>query len=364
MKTMQIRSLLLSALIGIAVAGCSDRGSETPNRQQGSGLSSASYFEVATPVKGSIFSLGEPIQVTISPKGNAPEVDSVEVFLDGEKYTTQTELSFTWDSEGAMVGRRIVRMVVYSGDKKEALRFSTTLKSDIVPETWGYQVVSRYPHDTKAFTQGLIFQDGFLYEGTGQVGQSVLRKLNHQSGEVLLQDDLDATMFGEGITRVGDDIIQITWKARTGIVYDYNTLEEKSRFTYSTEGWGLTYTGEELVMSDGSNKLHFLNADSYVLNRTIDVYDDQGPVKNLNELEMIDGHLYANVWMTDKIAKIEVETGRVLAYIDMTGLLPENERNGQEDVLNGIAYDADKKRVYLTGKNWPALFEVQWFKKS
>lgn len=224
---------------------------------------------------------------------------------------------------------------------------------------YGYEVVASYPHDTSAFTQGLFFENGVLYESTGRHGQSSLRKVDLKTGEVLRIRNLDDTYFGEGAAMAGNKIVQITWRSRKGLVYDKDTFDLLETFTYPGEGWGLTYDGRNLVMSDGTAVLRYLDAATFRETGTLEVYDEAGPVQSLNELEYVEGEIFANLWGSDRIARINPETGRVKGWIDLSGLLPEKDRKGGEDVLNGIAYDPGGKRLFVTGKLWPKLYEIR-----
>ena len=227
------------------------------------------------------------------------------------------------------------------------------------PPVYGYQIIHTFPHDPAAFTEGLVFDSGFLYEGTGLYGQSTLRKTQLETGQVLQRYDLSADVFGEGITIFGDRIIQLTWKSQLGYVYDKQTFRLLREFTYPTEGWGITHNGKNLIMSDGTATLYFLNPDTFERTRQIEVHSDAGPVTQLNELEYIQGEIYANVWQTDRIARIAPDTGQVLGWIDLSGLLSAQDRRTPVDVLNGIAYDAEHNRLFVTGKLWPKLFEIK-----
>lgn len=223
-----------------------------------------------------------------------------------------------------------------------------------------YTVVAEFPHDRAAFTQGLDFdEDGRLYEGTGLWGSSSLRQVTLESGDVTQLLPLDAQYFGEGITVLGDRIYQITWQSNTGFVYDQETFELLETWSYPTEGWGLTHDGERLIMSDGSATITFRDPQTLEATGTITVRDANGPVVRLNELEYIDGAIWANIWQTDLIAIIDPQTGQVRSYLDLTGLLPAADRDGTEDVLNGIAYDATTNRLFVTGKLWPKLFQIE-----
>ena len=221
------------------------------------------------------------------------------------------------------------------------------------------RVVNTFPHDRAAFTQGLVFEDGMLYEGTGLNGQSTLRRVELESGEVLQSYSLPPDYFGEGITIWGDRIVQLTWKSRQGFVYDKETFELLDTFRYLTEGWGITHDGARLIMSDGTFALHFWDPDSFEDVGSIEVYDGAVPVTRLNELEYVEGMVYANIWQTDLIAIIDPDTGQVAAWIDLRGLLQPEDFVEPVDVLNGIAYDADGERLFVTGKLWPKVFEVE-----
>ncbi|HEY8877763.1 MAG TPA: glutaminyl-peptide cyclotransferase [Roseateles sp.] len=227
----------------------------------------------------------------------------------------------------------------------------------------GFKVVNSYPHDPDAFTQGLFFHDGFLFEGTGLRGRSSIRKVEIESGKVVQQVDLPADVFGEGISQWGDRLIGITWTEQTAYVLDLKTFKLWRKFSYPGEGWGLTHSDKELVMSDGSPELRFLDPNTFKEQRRVRVTADGKPVDQLNELEWVEGEVLANVWMTDRIARIDPKTGRVTGWIDLSGLLPGNQRPNPDAVLNGIAYDAKKKRLFVTGKLWPKLFEIQLTKQ-
>ena len=225
--------------------------------------------------------------------------------------------------------------------------------------TYGYTVVRAYPHDREAFTQGLAFDDqGTLYESTGQRGQSSLRRVELSSGAILQRHDLPAALFGEGIAVSGDHIFQLTWQAGRAFVYDKASFSVLQEFTYRTEGWGLTHDGRRLIMSDGTATLYFLHPDTFAETARLTVRDHRGPVIRLNELEYVRGEILANVWQTDRIARINPQTGQVTGWIDLTGLLPPSDRHQPVDVLNGIAYDPRTDRLFVTGKWWPKLFEI------
>ncbi len=221
-----------------------------------------------------------------------------------------------------------------------------------------YTIVNNYPHDTDAFTEGLVYSDGFLFEGTGLNGASSLRQVNLTTGEIVHEVNLPYQYFGEGITIVNNTIIQLTWQSQIGFIYDKNTFALIGNFTYPTEGWGLTFDGKNLIMSDGTNSLYFIDPTTFQRIGQIHVHDGNTNVTNINELEYIDGEVYANIWQTNTIAIISPETGQVIAWINLTGLPAENNPN-PEAVLNGIAYDQNNNRLFVTGKDWPSLYEIK-----
>jgi len=242
--------------------------------------------------------------------------------------------------------------------------------SDSVPSsendipTYTYRVINTYPHDREAFTQGLVFDGSVLYEGTGLRGRSTLRCVDLESGNVLQMYELPAEFFGEGITLYSDKIIQLTWKSRIGFVYDKNSFELLRTFSYSTEGWGITYDGERLIMSDGTAMLYFLDVETLEYIGNVEVTGKRGPVIRLNELEYVNGEIYANIWKTDRIARIEPLTGRVTGWLNLEGLLSQEDFEEPVDVLNGIAYDSKNNRLFVTGKLWPKLFEIELVREN
>jgi glutaminyl-peptide cyclotransferase len=230
-----------------------------------------------------------------------------------------------------------------------------------VPErTQGFEIVHTYPHDATAFTQGLIYVDGHLYESTGLNGRSSLRMVDLATGNVLQKHDLPAEYFGEGLTDWGSALIQLTWTSHRAFVYDRFSFSPQRPFTYEGEGWGLTHDRTQLIMSDGSSYLRFLDPNSFRVTRRVQVVDDTGRgLENLNELEYIRGEIYANVWQTDDIVRISPGTGKIIGRIDLGGIIDKRELHGEGAVLNGIAYDSAHDRIFVTGKLWPKLFEIK-----
>lgn len=228
--------------------------------------------------------------------------------------------------------------------------------------TWyDYRIVNVYPHDPEAFTQGLIFRDGFLFESTGLHGRSSLRKVRPETGEVLRQHSIESQHFGEGLADSGNRLVQLTWRSNLGFIYDLETFALQGTFSYPGEGWGLARDENRLIMSDGTSSLRFLDPKTLRETGRLNVTEDNQSVPDLNELEVVKGEIFANVWQTDHIVIIDSQSGRVTGRIDLTGLLPpaDRARPVDVDVLNGIAYDADRDRLFVTGKLWPKLFEIR-----
>jgi len=222
-----------------------------------------------------------------------------------------------------------------------------------------YKIKNIYPHDSSAFTQGLVYRDGILYESTGLHGRSSVRRVTLETGSILSQTSLLPEFFGEGIAVFGDRIYQLTWTTGVGFIYDKKTLGLLQEFRYGIEGWGMTHDGKSLIVSDGSATLYYWDPKTLREVKRLLVTDGGTPVKNLNELEIVEGEIYANIWQQDRIARVSPETGKVLGWIDLKGLLSPKDRRGGEDVLNGIAYDPEKKRIFVTGKLWPKLYEIE-----
>ncbi|MGA2745560.1 MAG: glutaminyl-peptide cyclotransferase [Candidatus Sulfotelmatobacter sp.] len=233
-----------------------------------------------------------------------------------------------------------------------------------IPQEYTFAIVAVHPHDTTAFTQGLAYHDGFLYEGTGRNGKSSLRKVSIETGEIVQQVNLEPDLFGEGITLLDDKVIQLTWKSGIGFVYDLNSFHLLRRFSYSGEGWGGATDSRELFMSDGTSEIRVLDGETFQEKRRIRVHDGSTPVNQLNELEFVEGQIFANVWHSNRVARISPQTGDVVGWIDLNGLLSPMYRLDPEAVLNGIAYDSVRKRLFVTGKLWPRLFEIRLIPKA
>jgi glutaminyl-peptide cyclotransferase len=236
---------------------------------------------------------------------------------------------------------------------------ATRVESNGTAPKYGYEIVKVYPHDPDAFTQGLIFRDGKLLESTGEEGRSTLRRVDLDSGQTLKKVDLASQYFGEGMTVLNNKIYQLTWQHHVGFIYDYQTFQALGDFNYEGEGWGLTTDGQALILSDGSNRLRFLDPNSFRVIRTIAVTENGQPVRQLNELEYIKGEIYSNIWHSTRIVLINPQTGDVTASIDCADLVAQSGAHDEEAVLNGIAYDDASGRLFVTGKLWPKLFEIR-----
>jgi len=365
--TVSIFCVLMLLVSVVSCSGSSDRKKDTAKEGGSSELSEAlseakRLIEVHSPADNSSFSCAERISFSVSKSPGADDIDSVQLWFAGQKLVTLTSLPVTTDIPASGIpGRKSLRAVAFSSSSKsQTVTLFISLLSDIRPEIYRYRVVKAYPHDKRAFTQGLVYNGGYFYEGTGQEGESSLRKVDPMTGKVISQLNLDASLFGEGVTLLGDRIYQLTWTSRVGFVYDKNTFSLVNKVYYQTQGWGLTTMGEQLVMSDGTNVIWFLDPDFNVIS-SIEVWDNKGKVDSLNELEMIEGELWANIWQTDRLARIDPHTGKVLGYVELGNLLPREERTPGTEVLNGIAWDPDGKRLFVTGKYWPKLYEITVF---
>lgn len=315
-----------------------------------------------------VHSIGDSVQFNLRQLDSA-RFDSLIFKVDGDVFekllsNPSRNLSVKWYSVESKTGSHVFSVSAFSGQNEpKQASHSFFLKSDVVPELYGYQIFKTLPHDPESFTQGLEWSDGLLYEGTGLHGKSAIMQVDPETGKSLIRKNLDQEFFGEGITILGDKLYQITWQNKRGFVYQLPQIEKIKEFGYASDGWGLTNLNNQLIMSDGTNRLFFINPDQFNQNKVLEVWDNKRPVDAINELEEIDGFIYGNKYQTDTLVKIDPKSGKILAYIDLTGLLPDADRNGEEDVLNGIAWKADEKLIYVTGKNWPKMYGIRLVKK-
>lgn len=320
-------------------------------------------IKMISPDENTGFKLNDQIKVVLATNNKDKLPDSVTVFFDSKRVTTIKSEPWEYSipsSFSVTTGRKSLKVTAYlEGKAQNTITRFMIIYSDVVPKRYGFKVVHTYPHSRDAFTQGLVYDKGVLFEGTGQETGSSLREVELETGKVLRQHNLDASLFGEGIALYKDRIYQVTWENKVGFIYDKSTFNVINKIYYSTQGWGLTAVNDKIVMSDGTNVLYFFEPEMFTVVSRIEVYDNKEKIDSLNELEYINGEIWANIWMTDRIARIDPVSGKVLGYIDLTGLLPASDRNQDTDVLNGIAFDNIAKRIFVTGKRWPKLFEVK-----
>jgi glutamine cyclotransferase len=311
--------------------------------------------------------LNSKVTITLKEKNNKP-VDKVQFFINGKEISGNGN-SVSINTTDFGVGKHAVSSLAFYPGKTKKSNNSFEVLAAKAPAIYTYEIINSFPHDTKAYTQGLEYYNGFLYETTGRRGQSTLRKVEIKTGKVLQKTDLNDKYFGEGMTILNNKIYWLTWQAKKGFVYDLTTFKQEKEFNYnmSKEGWGLTNNGSELIKSDGSNKIWFLDTETLKEKRSIQVYTNKYALDNLNELELIDGKIYANKYQKNAIIIIDAKTGVVLGVANLSGLKKEMEKTQklvpEDEVLNGIAFDTKNNKLYVTGKNWGKLFEIKLIKK-
>jgi len=364
MKTM---ALLLSVFILLFQSGgCADRNGHSIGKESGNQLSyqpKPGSSRIKSPESEQRFKFGEKLQIILEPLDDKPVIDSV-IFLIGSESIGKSISGpwvCNWKVGGTKIGTNTINTLVYYNNKSVATnRVSVVILQDKPPANLSYRIINVYPHDIHAYTQGLIYEDGFLYEGTGQYNESSLRKVNIKTGEPLRIVNLPGEIFGEGITIFGSKIYQLTYKSQVGFVYDKESFERLQKVYYENkEGWGLTNDESQLIMSDGSNLIYFMDPEYFTETSRLEVYDEKGPVERLNELEYINGKIYANIYGSDDIVVIDPKSGAVTAKINFKGILSEKDMHSRIDVFNGIAYNTDNQTLFVTGKYWPKLFEVK-----
>ena len=321
-------------------------------------------FTLETPKKTT---LNKTIKVSLKEK-NDKEIKNVQFFVNGKEVSSKGN-SASINTTKLGVGKHAISALVFFEDGSKKINNSFEVFADKPYQAYTYKIINSYPHDTEAYTQGLEYYNGFLYETTGHRGASTLRKVEIKTGKVLQKNALDKKYFGEGMTIVNGKIIWLTWQAKKGFVYDLETFKQEKEFAYnkSIEGWGLTHNKTELIKSDGTAKIWFLDKETQQEKRFIQAYNHKQSISQLNELEFINGKIYANYWQKPLIAIINPDNGVVEGIVDLRGLKAEMEKTQKlksaDDVLNGIAYDAENKRLFVTGKNWGKLFEIELIKK-
>lgn len=308
------------------------------------------------------------INITLKEKEDKP-ANSVQFFINGKEISSKGN-SIDINTTDLGVGKHQISALVFYPEKTKKINNSFEVLANKVPVVYNYTIINEYPHDKKAYTQGLEYHNGFLYETTGRRGQSTLRKVELKTGKVLQKIDLNKKYFGEGLTIFNNKIYWLTWKAKKGFIYNLDTFKQEKEFTYnnSKEGWGFTHNGSELIKSDGSHKIWFLDPETLKEKNSIQAYTNKYAVKDLNELEFINGKIYANKYQQNAIVIIDSKTGIVEGIANLKSLKKEMEKTQkletQNEVLNGIAYDAENNRLFVTGKNWGKLFEIELIKKQ
>ncbi|PKQ62907.1 hypothetical protein BZG02_11690 [Labilibaculum filiforme] len=369
----------LSLLCSLLIVACNGNGA-TKNKLAGKSSEEptettmviVNTLRLKEPHRADLFSMGEAIDIKMNPRRKSAAIDSVQFWANESLIGSlkKEPWNMKWTPRDEKMGKQDLKVMAYHEDGTIGLVSTyVNLKSNVPPVEYSYEIINEYPHDRGSYTQGLFYHEGYLYEGTGQKGESTLRKVKLENGEALSVKNLEQEYFGEGITYSKGKIIQLTWNSRKVFVVDPVTFDQKDTFepnTTNNQGWGITSINDELIISDGTNVLTVLDADNYSRKRVIEVYDEAGMVTNLNELEYINGKIYANVWLTDRIVIINPETGRVEGNLNLAKILKFADKKilvEGDEVLNGIAWDSIGGRLFVTGKRWPKLFEIKMAKK-
>lgn len=359
-----MRKLLILLLIGLpSCSGCKKTVPDNALNDYIAGTQAVGrvveLIASVSPGLSDTFRQGDTVPISYVPAADGAEPDSVVLYVRGRRMGRMQNGVWDYGTEADRpLGRVPYRIAAYQGRDSVVRVGEFTVMAAKAPDLYGYRVVKSHPHDAGAYTQGLFWHDGFLYESTGLKGESTLRRVDLSSGEVLQSISLDAKYFGEGAAILGGKIYQLTWEEQTGFIYDAGSFEKVGEFGYTGAGWGLTTDGQYLYMSNGSEKILVLDPQTLRPIRTIEVYTDQDRVIYLNELEWIDGEIWANVYTTDRIVRIDPATGVVKGIIDLKRLLPSADKDLSTDVLNGIAHDPATGRIFVTGKRWKKLFEI------
>jgi glutamine cyclotransferase len=337
-------------------------GSQASNNQTSRDLLKPGKSRLLKPSDNQRFVMGETVQVEIAVEGSDPAVDSIAMFVDGTRTGSVNRAPWLFDwTAWQKSGTSMIRVTVYYDNQSTGVHnVPVVLLSDEQPAEIKYQVVNTYPHDIKAYTQGLVYEDGYLFEGTGHENESSLRKVEIKTGEPIKLLNLANDIFGEGIAIFQDRIFQLTYKSQIGFVYEKESFTRLQKVYYENkEGWGLTTDGVNLIMSDGTHMIYYMDPVYFTEIKRIEVYNNTGPVTRLNELEWINGKLFANIYGKDNIVVIDPVSGKVTGTMNFKGILKSSDQHSKIDVFNGIAWDAAGQRLFVTGKYWPKLFEVK-----
>ncbi|MCK5823559.1 MAG: glutaminyl-peptide cyclotransferase [Bacteroidales bacterium] len=306
--------------------------------------------------------VGDKLNAEVAIIDNSKTIDSIQLYLDNDLIITLQTKPYlhNFDTKLLSVGEHNIKTISFVSDKsKDTKELNFFLVSDVKPKNISYKILNTLTHDKQAYTQGFVYDNGYFYEGTGQYGESTLRKVNAKTGDLIESLNLPSDVFGEGIVLYKNQIFQLTWQSLVGYVYDRESFKLLHKFNYQTEGWGITTDGKDLIMSDGTSKIYYVEPEFFTKLRQIEVCDNNGYVNNINELEYVNGFIYANVWQTDKIIKIDPSNGKVVAVINCKKLVPKEYVRSQDNVLNGIAYNSEKNTFYVTGKRWSVIYEIE-----
>ncbi len=316
--------------------------------------------EITSPGNKSKFKAGSPVNISIAQKDASKKIDSIQIIIDDKIEKTLTAAPFNYQWTSSKPGERKITTASYSNSNRENKSVYIDIISDIVPSVLKYSVVKTYPHNKESFTEGLFYDGKFMYESTGLNGKSGIMKVQLETGNILKSAKLDNQYFGEGITMLNGKIFQLTWQSKIGFIYDAETFQKTGEFNYATEGWGMSNNGKELLMTDGSNIIYFLDPISLKVLYTLPVYDDKGPLRSINEIEYVNGEIYANVWRTDIILIIDGQSGKIKSLLDLSELtVGETKKNKEVDVLNGIAWNSKNNTLLVTGKFWQNVYELK-----
>ena len=371
MKNSILIKLSISLIILLSVGfSCQQKKSvqSKDTNDQGTEKLAPEKISFVSPKNGDVIKIGNAVKLQVQVLDTTAKPDSVQFLVDAIRVASLKKIDepFKWTFQECKVGDHVISSIVYfSSGSKEQSNIEVKVYPAKQPILYGYKIISTYHHDDKAYTQGLLYDNGELIESTGLKGQSSLRRVKFQTGEILKLYNLPNDIFGEGIALFDNKILQISWQDQVAFLYDKPTFSLINKLSYPfKEGWGLTYDGKNLIMSDGSSNLYFLNKEDFTEISRVEVCDNKGPVQKLNELEYVDGEIWANIYYTDTIVRIDPKTGIILGKIDMSGLLKAEDQNAETNVLNGIAYDPSTKRIWVTGKNWPKLFQISIHQKD
>ncbi len=304
--------------------------------------------------------ISEPLSISVREKNGNP-IDSVQYFINGQPVPAGQDL----DISQYRLGKQAVSATIYFDGQERKVNNTVYFLAAEAPKVYGYEIINEFPHDNEAFTQGFVYHDGFFYESTGQRGSSSLRKTEIETGKVIQKIDLDRKYFGEGMTIYKGKIYQLTWQRKVGFIYDLDTFELQRTFDYgqSQEGWGLTHDNKDLIKTDGSERIWFLDPETLAEKRYIETYTNKRKAEKLNELEFVKGKIYANIWQQNSILIVDPGNGTIEAIVNLKGLQSKAGQDGEDYVLNGIAYDEENDRLFVTGKNWNKVFEIKLTEK-